>query len=83
MPAGQPGSLTHEQYEDVFSYILQQNGYPAGTTKLYYTASLSSTVPLVSRRSRDLQAGASHRLRPPHAAVARRASMSQGRSEKL
>lgn len=50
MPAGQPASLTHEQYEDVFSYILQENGYPAGTTKLDYTASLKSTVPVVSQK---------------------------------
>lgn len=50
MPAGQPASLTHEQYEDVFAYILQQNGYPAGSAKLDYTASLSSSTPLVSQK---------------------------------
>ncbi|MBB5372182.1 c-type cytochrome [Acidocella aromatica] len=50
MPAGQPASLTHEQYEDAFAYILQQNGYPAGTTKLDYTATMSSKVPLVSEK---------------------------------
>ncbi len=50
MPAGQPASLTHEQYEDVFAYILQQNGYPAGTTKFDYTAGLSSKESLVSQK---------------------------------
>ena len=49
MPAGQPGSLTNAQYEDVMAYILQQNGYPAGSTALAYKGSLTSTVPLVSQ----------------------------------
>lgn len=49
MPAGQPGSLTHDQYTSVFAYILKQNGYPAGATPLAYTASLTSTVPVVSQ----------------------------------
>jgi mono/diheme cytochrome c family protein len=50
MPAGQPASLTHEQYEDVFAYILQQNGYPAGSAKLDYTKASSSTEALVSQK---------------------------------
>ena len=49
MPAGQPGSLTQTQYEDVMAYILKQNGYPAGSTALAYNGSLASTVPLVSQ----------------------------------
>jgi mono/diheme cytochrome c family protein len=49
MPAGQPGSLTHTQYADVMSYILNKNGYPAGSTPLAYDASLASPVPLVSQ----------------------------------
>ncbi len=49
MPASNPGGLTHEQYTDVMAYILSKNGYPAGTTALDYTASLASTVPLVSQ----------------------------------
>lgn len=49
MPAGQPGSLTHDQYTSVFAYILKQNGYPAGATPLAYNASLTSTVPVVSQ----------------------------------
>jgi len=48
-PDGNGGSLTHTQYEDVMSYILSKNGYPAGQTKLDYTSALASTVPLVSQ----------------------------------
>jgi mono/diheme cytochrome c family protein len=49
MPAGNPGGLTHDQYAAVMAYILQQNGYPAGSTPLDYNASLGSSVPLVSQ----------------------------------
>lgn len=49
MPAGAPGSLTHDQYTQVMAYILNKNGYPAGPTKLDYEASLGSSVPLVSQ----------------------------------
>jgi mono/diheme cytochrome c family protein len=49
MPAGNPGSLTHDQYASVMAYILNKNGYPAGSTALDYNASLASTVPLVSQ----------------------------------
>jgi mono/diheme cytochrome c family protein len=48
MPATAPGSLTHTQDEDVMAYILQQNGYPAGTAALAYKPSMSSAAPLVS-----------------------------------
>lgn len=34
MPLTAPGSLTKTQYEDVMSYILQENGFPAGSTEL-------------------------------------------------
>jgi mono/diheme cytochrome c family protein len=49
MPLGSGGSLTHSQYEVVMSYILSNNGYPAGKTRLDYASALSSTVPLVSQ----------------------------------
>jgi polar amino acid transport system substrate-binding protein len=42
MPAGQPGSLTHEQYADLMSFILQTNGFPAGDSPLSYDAALES-----------------------------------------
>lgn len=51
MPAGQPGSLTHAQYEDAMAYILQQNGYPAGSTALSFATAGSSTVPLISQKN--------------------------------
>ena len=47
--AGNPGGLTHDQYSAVMAYILQQNGYPAGSAALDYNASLASSVPLVSQ----------------------------------
>ena len=34
MPQSEPGSLKPEDYNAVTAYILQQNGYPAGTTPL-------------------------------------------------
>jgi mono/diheme cytochrome c family protein len=42
MPTGQPGSLTHDQYADVMSFILQSNGFPAGDAPLSYAAALQS-----------------------------------------
>jgi mono/diheme cytochrome c family protein len=49
MPAGAPGSLTHDQYTQVMAFILAKNGYPAGPTALDYNAALGSSVPLVSQ----------------------------------
>jgi hypothetical protein len=34
MPQSDPGSLSPEDYNAVVAYILQQNGYPAGSTAL-------------------------------------------------
>lgn len=34
MPQSEPGSLKPEEFAAVTAYILQQNGYPAGTTEL-------------------------------------------------
>lgn len=49
MPMGQPGSLSHTEYEDIMAYILNQNGYPAGNTPFSYDQGLKSTTTLVSR----------------------------------
>ncbi len=49
MPDGNGGSLSHVQYEQVMSYILSKNGYPAGPVKLSYDAAAASTVKLVSQ----------------------------------
>jgi mono/diheme cytochrome c family protein len=48
MPATAPGSLSQAQDEDVMAYILQRNGYPAGSVALAYKDSMGSAVPLVS-----------------------------------
>ena len=34
MPKNAPGSLTNKQYQEVFAYILSENGYPAGSRPL-------------------------------------------------
>lgn len=34
MPQGDPGSLTPDQYNQVVAFMLQQNGYAAGSTPL-------------------------------------------------
>lgn len=39
MPKTNPGGLSADQYDDIIAYILQQNGYPAGSTKLTATES--------------------------------------------
>ena len=39
MPQDNPGTLSPVQYADLVAFILQQNGYPAGSTEL------SSTMP--------------------------------------
>jgi mono/diheme cytochrome c family protein len=49
MPASVPGSLTHAQYEDIMAYVLQKNGYPAGSTAISYDKATSDTTPLVSQ----------------------------------
>lgn len=49
MPAPAPGSLPHEDYVNVMAYILQQNGYPAGSTALSFDGAMQSTVRLVYR----------------------------------
>ena len=46
MPAATPGSLTREQDVVIMAYLLQQNGYPAGTQALTYEEAEKSRVPL-------------------------------------
>ncbi|KGI78960.1 c-type cytochrome [Oleiagrimonas soli] len=46
MPATQPGSLSHEDYVQIMAFILSQNGYPSGSSKLTYEDAMKSTVPL-------------------------------------
>jgi mono/diheme cytochrome c family protein len=49
MPAGDPASLTQQNYADVMAYILQRNGYPAGAHPLTYTAAEALDTPLISQ----------------------------------
>jgi mono/diheme cytochrome c family protein len=49
MPAGNPASLTHEEYTDVMAYVLQRNGYPAGAHPLSFTSAQTLDVPLISQ----------------------------------
>jgi mono/diheme cytochrome c family protein len=49
MPAGDPASLTKQNYADVMAYILQRNGYPADAHPLSYAAAETSDTPLISQ----------------------------------
>ena len=46
MPSATPVSLTHEQDVQIMAFILQQNGYPAGSNELVYEDAEKSKVPL-------------------------------------
>jgi len=46
MPATNPGSLEHDDYVEIMAYLLQQNGYPAGSTALTFDGASQSKVPL-------------------------------------
>lgn len=48
MPATQPASLPQDDYVDIMAFLLRENGYPAGSTKLTFDDAKKSTVPLVS-----------------------------------
>ena len=47
MPATNPGSLDHADYEQIMAFLLQQNGYPAGSTPLQFDKASASKVPLL------------------------------------
>ena len=49
MPSTQPGSLSHEDYTQIMAFLLQQNGYPAGSSPLLFDEALVSKVPLIYR----------------------------------
>jgi mono/diheme cytochrome c family protein len=46
MPAGNPGSLTREQYVAVMAFILKENGNPAGSKPLSYDEASHSGDPI-------------------------------------
>jgi mono/diheme cytochrome c family protein len=47
MPAISPGQLPHDDYVQIMAYLLQQNGYPAGSTPLEFDKATVSTTPLL------------------------------------
>jgi hypothetical protein len=47
MPATQPGSLEHDDYVQIMAFLLQQNGYPAGSRALAFDSAQNSSVPLL------------------------------------
>nr|WP_321984719.1 c-type cytochrome [uncultured Lichenicoccus sp.] len=49
MPSTQPGSLSHDDYTQIMSFILQQNGFPAGSSPLVFDTALASRIPLIYR----------------------------------
>ncbi len=49
MPATQPASLDHQVYADIMAFLLQENGYPAGSKALTFDDAKASTEPLVYR----------------------------------
>jgi len=47
MPASQPGTLPPDDYVDIMAFLLQQNGYPAGSTPLTFAGAGASKVALL------------------------------------
>jgi mono/diheme cytochrome c family protein len=46
MPADRPGKLKPEDYADIMAFLLNSNGYGAGTTKLTPDTAKASSTPL-------------------------------------
>lgn len=47
MPAPAPGTLAHDDYVKIMSFLLQQNGYPSGGTPLDFDTAAKSKVKLI------------------------------------
>ena len=45
MPSGRPGALTDQEYLDVATYVLQKNGFPAGSAELTSEVADSAWIP--------------------------------------
>lgn len=48
MPMNAPGSLSHDKYVELLAYILQRNGYPAGSKALTYAEAEHSKIAVTS-----------------------------------
>lgn len=87
-PAYAPGSLTARQYLDIMSFLLQQNGCPAGTAALTGMLASTSAVPL-RYHSRSGAPGGPARLtggcsrRPPARACGAPRASAPGRRKPL
>jgi mono/diheme cytochrome c family protein len=46
MPAGNPGSLTHDEYVAVMAFLLRENGNPPGSAPLSYALASHSHQPI-------------------------------------
>jgi mono/diheme cytochrome c family protein len=44
MPQGKPGSLTHDQYIDVISFLIDANGFKSGATELKADSDALKTI---------------------------------------
>ncbi|HEY0198397.1 MAG TPA: c-type cytochrome [Rhodanobacter sp.] len=49
MPATEPGTLPHQDYVEIMAFLLQQNGYPAGSEALTFDEAKLSKVKLIYR----------------------------------
>lgn len=49
MPATMPGTLSHDEYVNIMSFLLQQNGYPAGSGELSFDAAMKSKTLMIYR----------------------------------
>ncbi len=49
MPATAPGTLAHDDYVEIMAFLLQQNGYPAGSRALTFEDAMKSKVKLLYR----------------------------------
>jgi len=47
MPATQPGSLSQQDYVEIMAFLLQQNGYPAGSNALSFDEAMQSKVDFI------------------------------------
>jgi hypothetical protein len=50
MPVDAPASLTHDQYVEIMSFILQRNGYEPDSKPLTFNAAIRSHAPLAPKR---------------------------------
>ena len=51
MPRDDPGSLKDETYVDILTYLLQENGFPAGKTELRMDAAALKAIAIVRKPS--------------------------------